>query len=203
MGSTPCSMPTWWCTAQARVAEIDDLGLEAAGVEWDGHGVKVNEYLQSVSSPAVYAAGDAAASGPNLTPVAGYAGRIVAANLLEGNHVTTDYAVVPSVVFTVPPLASVGLDERTARERGLRFTTHHEHTASWYSARRVGESASGFKVLVDDVSRRIVGAHLLGRDAEEVINLFAMAMRAGLSASDIQQMLFAYPTSASDIAYMM
>ncbi len=186
-----------------RVAEIDDLGLEAAGVEWDGHGVRVNEYLQSVSSPAVYAAGDAAAGGPNLTPVAGYEGRIVAANLLEGNHVTTDYAVVPSVVFTVPPLASVGLDERTARERGLRFTTHHEHTASWYSARRVGEPASGFKVLVDDVSSRIVGAHLLGRDAEEVINLFAMAMRAGLSASDIQQMLFAYPTSASDMAYMV
>ncbi len=111
--------------------------------------------------------------------------------------------MVPSVVFTVPPLASVGLDERTARERGLRFTTHHENTASWYSARRVGESASGFKVLVDDVTRRIVGAHLLGPDAEEVINLFALAMRAGLSASDIKQMLFAYPTSASDMAYMM
>jgi glutathione reductase (NADPH) len=156
-----------------------------------------------VSNPAVYAAGDAAAAGPPLTPVAGYEGRLVAANLLEGNHVTADYTVVPSVVFTVPPLASVGLHERTARERGLRFTTYHENTASWYSARRVGESASGFKVLVDDVTRRIVGAHLLGPDAGEVINLFAMAMRAGLSASDIKQTLFAYPTSASDMAYMM
>src|SRR5712692_1221422 len=186
-----------------RVAEIDDLGLEAAGVKWDGHGVKVNEYLQSVSHPAVYAAGDAAAGGPPLTPVAGYEGRIVAANLLEGNSVTADYTVVPSVVFTIPPLASVGLQQGAARERALRFTTHHEHTASWYASRRVGESASGFKVLVDSGTGRILGAHLLGRDAEEVINLFAMAMRAGLSASDIQQMLFAYPTSASDMAYMM
>ena len=186
-----------------RVADIDDLGLEAGGVERDGAGVKVNAYLQSVSNPDVYAAGDAAAGGPPLSPVAGYEGRVAAANLLQGNHVSTDYTVVPSVVFTVPPLASVGLDERTARERGLRFTTHHERTASWHSSRRVGESASGFKVLVDDVNGRIVGAHLLGPNAEEVINVFAMAMRASLSTSDIKQLLFAYPTSAADTPYMV
>ena len=80
---------------------------------------------------------------------------------------------------------------------------HHEKTASWYSSRRVGETASGFKVLVDDVSGRILGAHLLGPNAEEVINLFAMAMGSGLSARDIKQMLFAYPTSGSDLPYMM
>src|SRR5262249_13278094 len=88
-----------------RVPEIDDLGLDTAGVEWDIHGVKVNEHLQSVSNASVYAAGDAAASGgPRLTPVAGYDGRIVAANLLKGNHAVHDYTVVPSVVFTIPPL---------------------------------------------------------------------------------------------------
>ena len=64
-----------------RVPEIDDLGLEAAGIEWERRGVKVNEYLQSVSNPAVYSAGDSAASGnPPLTPVAGYEGKVVAAN---------------------------------------------------------------------------------------------------------------------------
>ena len=72
--------------------EIDDLGLDTAGVAWDRRrGVTVNTYLQSVSNPAVYAAGDAAASGgPALTPVAGYDGRIVATNLLEGNTVRPD-----------------------------------------------------------------------------------------------------------------
>src|SRR5262249_52005844 len=71
-----------------RVPEIDDLDLDKARIEWDPQlGVKVNEHLQSVSNPAVYAAGDAAASGgPPLTPVAGYEGQIVADNLLEGNH---------------------------------------------------------------------------------------------------------------------
>lgn len=105
-----------------RVPEIEDLNLAAAHVDATKKGVKVNEYLQSLSNPVVYAAGDAAASdGPPLTPVAGYEGRIVAANLLEGNHVTASYTAIPTVAFTVPPLASVGLSERAEREKGLRF----------------------------------------------------------------------------------
>ena len=188
-----------------RVPEIDDLSLDAAGVTWDRQGVTVNEYLQSVSNPAVYAAGDAAASGaPRLTPVAGHDGRIVAANLLdEKNRQTPDYAVVPSVVFTIPPLASVGLLESVARRRDLAFDVHHGDTASWYSSRRVGETHSGFKVLVEKPSGRILGAHVLGPHADDVINLFAMAMRTGATASSLKEMLFAYPTAGSDIPYMV
>lgn len=187
-----------------RVAEIDDLDLKAAGVDCSSRGVTVNEYLQSVSNPTVYAAGDSAATdGPKLTPVAGLHGRVVAANLLEGNHLTPDHSVVPSVVFTVPPLASVGLQERAARDRGLRFAVHHENTGSWYSSRRIGEDASGFKVLIEEGSGHVLGAHLLGPYAEEVINLFAMAMRARMPAPAIKEMLFAYPTSGSDLPYML
>jgi glutathione reductase (NADPH) len=188
-----------------RVPEIDDLDLDVAGVAWDPRrGVAVNEHLQSVTNPAVYAAGDAAASGgPRLTPVAGSDGRIVAANLLEGNSVAPDYSVVPSVLFTLPPLASVGLGERAARERGLRFVTRHERTAGWYSSRRIGEETSGFKVLVEEGSGRLLGAHVLGPHAEEVINLFAVAMRAGMPAAGLKSMLFGYPTSASDVPYMV
>lgn len=186
-----------------RVPEIDDLDLEGAGIEREKRGIKVNEYLQSVSNPHVYAAGDAAASGPPLTPVAGYDGRIVAANLLEGNRRTPDYTVVPSVVFTVPPLASVGLGEDEARRRGLTFVANHQRTTGWYSSRRVGETHAAFKVLVETGSGRILGAHLVGPHAEDVINLFALAMRAGLTGPDLKEMLFAYPTHASDLAYMV
>jgi glutathione reductase (NADPH) len=81
-----------------RVPEIEDLNLAIAHVNSTEKGVKVNEYLQSTSNPAVYAAGDAADSGgPPLTPVAGYEGRIVATNLLEGNHTTASYVAVPTV----------------------------------------------------------------------------------------------------------
>ena len=90
--------------AAGRVPEIDDMNLDAAGVAWDSQGVKVNEFLQSVSNPAVYAAGDAAASGgPRLTPVASYEGIIVAANL-QGNHQKPNYLGIPTVVFAIPPL---------------------------------------------------------------------------------------------------
>lgn len=188
-----------------RVPEIDDLGLDAAGVQYDAkRGVKVNEHLQSVSNPAVYAAGDAAASsGLPLTPVAGYDGEVVAANLLKGNHRKTDYRAVPSVVFTVPPLAAVGLSEQKARDEGLRFRTHHETTSTWYSSRRLGERISGFKVLIEEGTDRILGAHLLGPHAEEVINIFALAIQFRLTAKDLSSLKYAYPTHASDIWYML
>ena len=190
--------------AAGRVPEIDDLELEVAGVAREKGGVSVNNYLQSVSNPAVYAVGDAVASGGfPLTPVAGMQGGIVASNLLEGNRQTPNYTGIPSVVFTTPPLARVGLLEETARAQGLRFTTHHEDTSSWYSSRRVSLSHTGYKVLVEEGTDRILGAHLLGLHAEEVINLFALAIRAGLRASDLKTMVYAYPTSASDISYMV
>jgi len=185
-----------------RVPDLEELNLEAAGVRRSGAGVVVNEYLQSASNPMVYAAGDCADSGgPPLSPVAGYEGRIVAANLLEGNHLKTEYSTVPSVVFTIPPLARVGLDEDEARRQELRFTVRLEDTSGWNSSRRVGERHSAFKVLVEDGTDRIVGAHLLGPRADETINVFALAMRAGIPASQLRRMLWAYPTYASDIAH--
>jgi glutathione reductase (NADPH) len=187
-----------------RVPEIDDLGLDEAGVERERAGVKVNEYLQSVSNPSVYAAGDAAATeGAPLTPVASFEARIAAANILEGNHLKAEYPPVPSVVFTLPPLASVGLNEDEARRRGLRFRTNFEETSSWYSPRRVGEDCSAYKVLVEEDTERILGAHLIGPHAEEIINLFAMAMQAGMKSRDVKKMIFAYPTVASDMPYMV
>lgn len=187
-----------------RVPDIGQLALEAAGVRASRTGIEVNQYLQSVSNPKVWAAGDAAATdGPPLTPVAGYEGRVVAANLLEGPHVTADYEAIPSVVFTVPPLAGVGLTEQQAREHAFDFTVNRQDTSTWYSSRRVGEECSGFKVLVENHSRRILGAHLLGPHADETINLFALAMRSGLTADQFKDMLWAYPTQASDTSYMV
>lgn len=191
--------------AAGRVPEIDDLDLAAAGVaRVPGGGIEVNDYLQSVSNPAVYAAGDAVASGGfPLTPVAGVQSAIVAANLLEGNFRTPDYTGIPSVVFTTPALARVGMDEATARDRGLDFVVHHDDTTGWYSSRRVALPHSGFKTLVEEGTGRILGAHLFGHHAEEVINIFGLAIRKGLTAADLKDMIYAYPTSSSDIGYMV
>jgi len=189
--------------AAGRVPEIDDLNLDAAGIEWDKGGVRVNEFLRSVSIPTVYAAGDAAASGgPPLAPVASYEGLIVAANLLKGDHRRPSYLGVPSVVFTIPQLSAVGLSERGAREQDLKFRVKQEMTSNWYSSRRVAETHSGYKVLVEEDTDRILGAHILGSDAGEVINLFALAIRSGMRATDLQHTLFAYPTSGSNVTRM-
>jgi len=190
--------------AAGRVPEINDLNLEAAGIEWEKRGVRVNEFLQSVSIPAVYAAGDAAASGGSpLAPVANYEGLIVAANLLKGNHKRANYLGIPSVLFTVPPLAAVGLSESGAREQNLKFTVKKETTSTWYSSRRVAETYSGYKVLVEEGTDRILGAHILGSEADEVINLFALAIRSGMRATDLKHMIFAYPTGCSNLPRML
>jgi glutathione reductase (NADPH) len=188
-----------------RIPNVERLDLIAAGVEYTRHGIKVNEYLQSVSNPSIYSAGDVADSGGlPLTPVATYEGSLAATNLIQGNVIKSNYSGLPSVVFTIPALASVGMQENEAKESGFRFRVKHGNTAGWASSRRVGETCSGFKVLIEDGSNRILGAHLIGPNAEEIINIFSMAIRLGLTAKDLQDpLLYSYPTNASDVVYML
>ncbi len=190
--------------AAGRLPDIDDLDLERARIKREKRGVKVNEYLQSVSNPAIYAAGDAAANdGMPLTPVAGYDGKVIAANVVKGNQVKAEYDAIPTVVFTIPPLASVGMSEETAKKSGFRFRKNHAEIGGWYSSRRVAEKTAAFKVLIEEGSDRILGAHLLGPGAEETVNLFALAIREGMTAEELKAVLFAYPTHASDVQYML
>ena len=188
-----------------RVPDTENLDLESGGVQSEPNGgIKVNQYLQSITNPSVYAAGDAAATqGIPLTPVGVYEGQIVAQNLLGRKHIQPNYEGIPSVVFTIPPLASVGLQEHTAKQLGLQFRTNFQETSSWYSSRKIGESCSGYKVLVDEANNRILGAHLLGTHAEEVINIFALAIRLGLDLDAIKQGIYTYPTNSYDIRYML
>lgn len=188
-----------------RVPDIGALALDQAGVAFNWRrGIQVNQYQQSVSNPAVYAAGDAADSSPlRLTPIAGLEGGVVAHNLLHGNSQTPNYAGTATVVYTIPPLARVGLLEREARAQGLRFQVHREDTSGWYSSRRLALTHTGFKVLVEDGTDRILGAHLLAHNAAEVINLFGLAIRAGVPASTLRALPAAYPTASSDVAYMV
>lgn len=203
-GGTPSVEADLVVHGAGRVAAIDDLDLERGSVARGRRGIRVNEYLQSTSNPAVYAAGDAAdTAGRPLTPVAAIEGRTVAANLLEGNRSTPDYAGIPTVAFTLPPLAAVGLREDEARAAGHDVTVIERDMSGWYSVRRVGASRAASRVVVAETSGRILGAHVFGPGADEIINFFAIAIRHDLTVAQLRDVNFAYPTHASDLRYMI
>jgi glutathione reductase (NADPH) len=187
-----------------RAPALERLDLERGNVRADKKGVAVNQFLQSLSNPRIYAAGDAAATaGALLTPVASLEGAVVAINLLEGNRETPDYTGVPSAVFTIPELTRVGLDEESAREQGLEVEIKTNDMSDWYSVERVGEHYAAAKVLLEKGTSRILGAHLLGPEASELINFFGLAIRTGLTATDLKKLVSAYPSAASDLGYLI
>ena len=189
--------------AAGRVPDIDNLDLSAGDVAFEKGRLLLNGYLQSVSNPRVYAAGDVAEKGPPLTPVSSHDAKVVSANILQGNHHEPDYRGVPSVAFTLPPIAAVGLSEAAARKQGRKVRMKTARASDWYTARRVGESVYGYKTLVEEGSDQILGVHLVGPHVDEVINLYAMAIRHGLTAEHLKATIFAYPSGASDIGAML
>lgn len=187
-----------------RVPDIDDMNLEKGNIERTKKGVSVNDFLQSSRNSKVYAVGDAAdTDGLPLTPVAGFESHIAASNLLEGNHRKAEYPAQPTVVFTIPPLAMVGVTEQQARDKGYNVEVNFKKTDGWYSYRRTNESPTAFKSIINKESGHILGAHTLGSKSEEIINLFAMAMNQNLKATQMKKMVYAYPSHASDIPYMV
>ncbi len=186
-----------------RIAAVDRLDLAAAGVGATDAGISVTRSLQSISNPAVYAASDAAdTEGAPLTPVAVFEGKIAASNMLKGGRKEPDYRGVPSVVFTIPELARVGMLETEARETGRNVRVQFTDTSDWYSNMRVGETCAATKIIIDQDSDEILGAHLLGPEYAELINFFGLAIKLGLKGRDLKAMTSAYPTVGSDLGSM-
>jgi glutathione reductase (NADPH) len=106
-------------------------------------------------------------------------------------------------VFTLPPLAGVGVTESQAIESGVHFHINRGAMTGWASSRRIGQKHAFYKVLIEDGTGRILGAHLFGHNAAEAINIFALAMKFGLTTRDLKKVLWAYPTHISDLKYMV
>src|SRR5262249_9771965 len=109
----------------------------------------------------------------------------------------------PAAIFTAPVLASVGPTEEQARARGLEFETTVNDMRSWRSARTYAEDTAWAKVLIDRAADRVIAAHLVGHGAAETINAFALAIRPGISATDLKEGVFAYPTFHSDLKFLL
>ncbi|MGB6536728.1 MAG: NAD(P)/FAD-dependent oxidoreductase [Xanthobacteraceae bacterium] len=186
-----------------RVADVEALNLEAGNVRLQEGRIALDEYLRSASNPSVHVCGDALWSSPQLSPVATYEGRIVGRNIVEGPVAKPDYSAIPSCVFTVPALASIGLTETKAKQSGRKFKVETNDMRDWLSARAYNESAAWAKVIIDAESDRILGAHLFGHAGEELIHIFAFAMRFGISANDVRETMYAFPTFSNDIKSLL
>lgn len=186
-----------------RIPDIAALDLDAGGVEVDGTRIKTDDHLRSTSNPDVYVAGDALWSSAQLSPVATYEGRLVGENIVNGDSRTPEYGHMPAGVYTVPALASVGLTEAEATDKGLSFAVKTNHMTGWRSARTHAETAAWSKVLVEDETGRILGAHIVGHGAEEVIHLLSFAMQHGIAAAQLKDAVYGYPTFTSDLKFMV
>ena len=187
-----------------RPPAIFDLDLDKANITYTKKGVTVNEYLQSTSNPHIYASGDAADSeGLPLTPVAVLEGHTVASNIIKGNSKEISYPPMPTVVFTLPTMASVGYTESKAKELNYNIRVNFKEVGSWFNAKRLNVKEYAFKTIIDEETQTILGAHLIGPHTEETINLFAMAIKTKMKVNEIRTMIFSYPTLASDIPHML
>ncbi|WP_092194328.1 dihydrolipoyl dehydrogenase family protein [Desulfomicrobium norvegicum] len=188
--------------AAGRIPALAGLDLPAGNVDTRNGGVAVNAYMQSLSNPCVFAAGDVIAETMPLTPVASVEAEVVAKNIIEGPKHTMSPDVTPFSLFTYPPLATVGMLEEEAQKQGMRFDVIQGDSAGWSEYQRIGQTCAGFKLLVEKDTRQLLGAHVLGDAAEETINLFALAMRKKVDVDELRSMLWAYPSFGYAMKYM-
>ena len=187
-----------------RVPSIEDLDLEKGNVAFSEKGIEVNEFMQSPTNAHVYACGDCTASGSlPLTPVAHQEAYYAAKNILNGNQTELDVPPTPSVVFTQPQLATVGMSEKQARDAGYDIIVKEKNVPDWYNAKRMNQNCYAFKTVTDKETGYILGAHLLSWDAAETINMFVMAMCGKLDVKTLKSMVFTYPSWSNDIKSMI
>jgi dihydrolipoamide dehydrogenase len=178
--------------ATGRKPLLEGLGLEAAGVEYSEHGIKVNEYFQT-SQENIYAAGDSI-GGIMLTPVASFEAKVAARNAIKGNEQKIDYNLVPTAIFTLPPVASVGLTEETATAQGIAYETNKVKLSHNGVALILGETEGYIKIISEKDTRRIIGAHMVGIHADELIHQMAIAMKGKLTLDDLAAIIHIHPT---------
>ncbi|MGA9605279.1 MAG: NAD(P)/FAD-dependent oxidoreductase [Methyloceanibacter sp.] len=186
-----------------RIANVAELDLEAGNVAHEGFRVAVDATMRSTSNPSVYLCGDVLSGAPQLSPIATYEGRLVGRNIVDGPKYKPDYSSLPTAVYTVPALATVGLSEAKAKEKGLKTRVQVNDMEYWFSTRQFAETVAWSKIIVDEESDTVVGAHFVGHAGEELINIFGLAMKHGIKASEIRDFIFAYPTFSADIKSML
>jgi len=187
--------------ATGRVPNTDGLGLDTVGVKLGDHGaVLVDEYAQT-NVPSIYAVGDVT-NRVQLTPVAIREGQAFADTVFGGKPTTVDHSCIPSAVFSHPPIAAVGMTESEARQA---LGTVAVYTADFRPMKNVlagRDERSLMKMVCDESTGRIVGIHMIGPEAAEIMQAAAVAVKAGLTKADFDATVAIHPTLAEELVLM-
>ncbi len=187
--------------ATGRVPNTERLGLEDAGVEIDAKGaIKVDEYSQT-NVESIYAVGDVT-NRMQLTPVAIREGQAFADTVFGDNPRTVDYDCVPSAVFSHPPMAGVGLTEGQAR---MKFGSIKVYTSDFRAMKNVladRNERALYKMICDAETGKVIGLHMIGPDAPEILQAAAVAVKAGLTKQAFDDTVALHPSMAEELVLM-
>ena len=190
--------------AIGRKPNIESLNLEAAGVELTDRGfIRVDEY-QETTTLGIYAIGDVTGQ-MELTPVAIKAGRLLSERLF--NHMTDakmDYKMIPTVIFTHPPIGTIGYSEQAAIERFGKenIKVYQSSFASMYSAVTQHREMTRLKLVVQGPEEKVIGLHGIGYGVDEMIQGFAVAMKMGATKADFDAVVAIHPTGSEEFVTM-
>ena len=200
LGDTRVECEAMMC-AVGRVPNTEQLGLDSAGVELDANGaVRVDDYSRS-TCPSIYAVGDVT-NRVQLTPVALREGQAFAETVFGSKPTKIDYNCIPSAVFSHPPLAGVGLTEEQARSRLGQVRIHTSDFRPMKNVLANRNERSLYKLVVDAATDRVVGIHMIGPDAPEILQAAAVAVKAGLKKADFDATVALHPTMSEELVLM-
>ncbi len=187
--------------ATGRVPLTRDLGLEQVGVELNENGaIVVDEYSRS-SLPSIHAIGDVT-DRINLTPVAIHEGVCLSNTLFNDTPMKPDHHDVPAAVFSQPPVGGVGLGEAEAREQYGEIEVYRSQFRALRETLTGSDARTMMKLIVDRASQRVVGLHMVGPDAGEIVQGFAVAIKCGATKSQFDATLGIHPTAAEEFVTM-
>ena len=188
--------------ATGRKPRTENLGLEAVGVKTNAQGeVKVNEGFKS-TVPHIYAIGDVANTPYQLTPVATAEGMILAECLFTNSKPKMNYDFIPTAVFSQPPLATVGLTEEQALEKNYKLKIYSSQFRPLKYTVTSMDKKTFMKMVVDKQTDKVLGIHIAGEDAPEILQGMAVALKMGAKKADFDKTIGLHPTSAEELVTM-
>ena len=187
--------------AVGRHPRTDGLGLEQVGVKLGRNGaILVDEDNQS-SVPSIYGIGDVT-DRVQLTPVAIREGHAFAETVFGGKPTRVDYEHIPSAVFSHPPIAGVGMTESQARDRVGAYKTYVSDFRPMKNVLAGRNERALYKMIVDEETERVLGIHMIGPDAPEILQAAAVAVKAGLTKTQFDETIALHPTMSEELVLM-